>query len=572
MPYDKYIRLSKDQEAEIIKQYLCQIKTKNIAAAFGINTHRVRDILLRHKIPLRARTVSAKPQNKVKKRIVCKKFVFTNEQLNEINDRYQSGERLADLAPLYGCKTSKLRKDLKNFGATVKQAKTPVQIVSLEKVCDILKSNSDYWKMGITRYSWDTSVALYGGIDQIKWNMLTTRITKESLQADRAAKLSYDEIQKKYGITQYMVFKLLTHYQLSTKLSSLYQELNDEQIITMYRDGNSMRDIAKKIGCYPNTRHIVIRLNELIPNEIRHETGISTGEKEVLAFVKSKIPGVDIIENDKSIIFPQELDIVIPSKKLAIEFNGCYWHSDSHKKFNYHIEKTKACNEIGFRVIHICESDWLHRRDVVESMLSNALGLTEHNLGANKCIIKEISEPIAASFLQENHLRKSVPGKYRLGLFRKDTGELMSVATFGGSRFSGVEDEWELLRFASKKNTNVQGAFQKIIAFFRAKQRCKSLLSYADLAYGTGRVYEKAGFTKTGVTIPGFYYINAQTLERKSRHALQKWKLLKADSTLDPSKTGDILAKQLGYFKIYDCGHAIYWLNLEPANTIHKTS
>ena len=33
----------------------------------------------------------------------------------------------------------------------------------------------------------------------------------------------------------------------------------------------------------------------------------------------------------RNIIPPKELDIYIPSKSLAIEINGCYWHSDKEK-------------------------------------------------------------------------------------------------------------------------------------------------------------------------------------------------------------------------------------------------
>lgn len=45
----------------------------------------------------------------------------------------------------------------------------------------------------------------------------------------------------------------------------------------------------------------------------------STGEFELLDFCKQYYP--DLIENDRQLIKPYELDIVIPELKLAIEFN-----------------------------------------------------------------------------------------------------------------------------------------------------------------------------------------------------------------------------------------------------------
>lgn len=52
---------------------------------------------------------------------------------------------------------------------------------------------------------------------------------------------------------------------------------------------------------------------------------ISNKEKELSDFCKQFYP--NLIENDRELIAPYELDIVIPELHLAIEFNGVYWHS-----------------------------------------------------------------------------------------------------------------------------------------------------------------------------------------------------------------------------------------------------
>ena len=54
---------------------------------------------------------------------------------------------------------------------------------------------------------------------------------------------------------------------------------------------------------------------------------ISIQEKELLDFVKSNYNG-EIIHNDRSIIHPYELDIYLPDLRLAIEYNGDYWHAN----------------------------------------------------------------------------------------------------------------------------------------------------------------------------------------------------------------------------------------------------
>ena len=67
-------------------------------------------------------------------------------------------------------------------------------------------------------------------------------------------------------------------------------------------------------------------------------------EQEVLSYIK---------ENDRTIISPYELDIVIPEKKIAIECDGTYWHCSDRKDNQYHLFKTKLCLEKGYRLIHI---------------------------------------------------------------------------------------------------------------------------------------------------------------------------------------------------------------------------
>ena len=91
----------------------------------------------------------------------------------------------------------------------------------------------------------------------------------------------------------------------------------------------------------------------------------SKGEKEVLEFVKSIYNGT-IIENDRTQMEPNsenkwienhELDIWLPDIKVAIEFNGTYWHSLPNivesDKF-----KRLQCESKGIKLISISEEEW----------------------------------------------------------------------------------------------------------------------------------------------------------------------------------------------------------------------
>lgn len=53
----------------------------------------------------------------------------------------------------------------------------------------------------------------------------------------------------------------------------------------------------------------------------------------------------------------KELDVYIPDLKIAIEYDGAYWHSDVNNYFKY-----KECRKQGIRLIHIIENTWLQKK------------------------------------------------------------------------------------------------------------------------------------------------------------------------------------------------------------------
>ena len=71
------------------------------------------------------------------------------------------------------------------------------------------------------------------------------------------------------------------------------------------------------------------------------------------------------------------MDIYIPSKNIAIEYYGIYWHSELYVDKDYHLNKTELCNDKGVKLIHIFEDEWVNKQDIVKSRLKNLFGLTE---------------------------------------------------------------------------------------------------------------------------------------------------------------------------------------------------
>ena len=83
----------------------------------------------------------------------------------------------------------------------------------------------------------------------------------------------------------------------------------------------------------------------------------SKKEQELVNFCKQFYPNLQ--RRNRQLIKPYELDIVIPELKLAIEFNGSYWHSIEVGVIpGYHLMKTERCEQLGYRLIHIWEDEW----------------------------------------------------------------------------------------------------------------------------------------------------------------------------------------------------------------------
>lgn len=66
--------------------------------------------------------------------------------------------------------------------------------------------------------------------------------------------------------------------------------------------------------------------------------------------------------NDRHLLDGKELDIVLPDHKLAIEFDGLYWHNENVVSPYYHLKKTEECAEKGYQLITYLKMNGLTRR------------------------------------------------------------------------------------------------------------------------------------------------------------------------------------------------------------------
>ena len=282
-------------------------------------------------------------------------------------------------------------------------------------------------------------------------------------------------------------------------------------------------------------------------------SGFSELEKQFTQFLKQNTD-LKFLQHNRNIIKPYQLDIYIPQKSVAIQFNGLYWHSDDVKLNDYHLMKTQKCLEKNIQLIHVFQDQWLYKQEIVKDRINNILGIYNNRVFARKCIIKQIPSNICNQFLQINHIQGRDHSKIRLGLFYNE--ELISVMTFGKPRFN-KNYEYQLIRFASKLNTKVIGGASKLLKYFERKYNPKSIISYADRRYSNGKLYYALGFQFLNNSEPNYFWCKNQI--KFSRYQTQKHKLKKLlGQNFNDQLTEDQNMYLNGYNKIYDCGNMVF--------------
>ncbi len=119
------------------------------------------------------------------------------------------------------------------------------------------------------------------------------------------------------------------------------------------------------------------RLRKMPQKHLEHgycdHCGGSKGQSEIAAYIKSL---TQCVIGDRLVIAPLELDVYVPVSKVAIEYNGIYWHSEASDETDRsrlrHQRKALACAAVGVRLLQFWDFEGGQRRGVVESMIATS--------------------------------------------------------------------------------------------------------------------------------------------------------------------------------------------------------
>lgn len=108
----------------------------------------------------------------------------------------------------------------------------------------------------------------------------------------------------------------------------------------------------------------------------------SSYEQEIADYISTFYKG-ECIRNNRSILNGKELDLYYPEKKIAIEFNGNYWHDENHKPRDYHYNKFKDCLNSCITLVSIFENEWKLKKIHIKNYLKDLFNGKNNSLSFN---------------------------------------------------------------------------------------------------------------------------------------------------------------------------------------------
>lgn len=287
----------------------------------------------------------------------------------------------------------------------------------------------------------------------------------------------------------------------------------------------------------------------------RNDIFTSKPEKEIMDFITNM--GVKCSKNRK-LLNGKEIDIFVEEKQIAIEFNGCKYHTEWYggKGRQYHLTKTKMCKDKGVGLIHIFEDEFFGKKEIVLNKIQHILGFNtnKEKIYGRKCDIQRIDGETAKLFMEKFHIQGSDSSTVHYGAFYDDN--VIAVMSF----LRNKGDEWELTRFASDFNYICCGVGGKLFKYFVKEHNPNSVKSFADRRWTineTNNLYIQLGFEFDSYTPPSYTYYKPKVHRYQRFHKFgfrKKVLLRKYPEELTPEMTETEMVKKLGYDRIWDCG------------------
>lgn len=259
-------------------------------------------------------------------------------------------------------------------------------------------------------------------------------------------------------------------------------------------------------------------------------------------------------------------------KNLLIEINPSWSHNSTYgyallnkwstknkpKGSLYHYSRTQNAINAGYHCITIWDWD---DNDKVLNYIGKCLAGIENKsqiIYARNCEIREIDMKVAKQFQTQYHLQGSLKSQpICLGLFAKQTNELVQVMTFGKTRHGRKSNtnDYELLRLCS--SIYVAGGAEKLFKHFIVNYKPQTIVSYCDLSKFTGTIYSKLGFKLVSTSLGEHWQriLGCQDWKHITGNLLLRYGVdILLGTNYGKGANNRELMLQEGFVQIFDCG------------------
>ena len=448
------------------------------------------------------------------------KFYLLENNTKEFTAKYFNitMHALSQLLALY-----EIKKD--NFNIQETRKKSNLIKYNCENTSSLESVKEKAYKTNLTKYGAKTFTKTEEGKKKIKKTKLKKygSETYANLKKVKQTKLerygdqNYNNREKAkqtfldhYGVDNYrkseQAKKDKRKYIIETNnYSSIFSDIFDDRdkAIDFLSDKKyTFSELAEIFNCPNYTVSMwAARLN--ISERIKHCGGKSSYEEEIIEYL-NELGINNIIHGSRKILNNNlELDIYLPDYNIGIEFNGTYWHSDAFLTKDYHQNKSKLAANLGIRLIHIYEYDWLNpqKQLIFKSIIKSACNKIKNKIYARDCIVKKLKSSDLRSFCDNNHIQGYRNAKISYGLFHEDN--LIQMMSFSHHK----NYEWEIIRSCTLLDTQVVGGVNKLFKAFVRDEKPNKIFSYCDFNLFTGISYEKLEMQYVGLTAPNLHYV-----------------------------------------------------------------
>lgn len=304
-------------------------------------------------------------------------------------------------------------------------------------------------------------------------------------------------------------------------------------------------------------------------NENMTHSFSSKAEKEIMDYITTL--GFEC-RSDRHILHGRELDIYIPSKKFAIEYNGNVWHTERYKKnWDFHYKKMMDCKSKGISLIQICDDEYDNRSQAVLDAIRDLLGCNNADIkNVEPFIIQETSKYEGNAFLDHYHIEGPVNASVYVHAL--SSNKVISVMAFRRENNNG---KWRLSRVAFADGIIYQEVGAAMFQWFIEHYQPIEVIAYADRRWTPNEatcIYAKIGMDFVAATRPTFWYYNPRIHKNKRIHrrSLRRKDLVQKYKDSESMPLHEMI-EHLGYTKIWDCGLFKYvWKNQQVEEEVKE--